>query len=150
MYGYLLVSIIPIAKRQGSNYTLSDDISRSNLTYKRYTHRGFNRGCTAAFFSVSQPGGCCNSNCPVEDLKLIGVGWNEENGFYTAEATGNVGTTWGLVKMDPFFGSMDIYGSPPEAQLPKMPGRSAGAVPLRWGMKLVLHVEWFSKNCISD
>jgi len=54
---------------------------------------GFNRGRTAAFFSVSQPGGCCNSNCPVEDLKLIGVGWNEENGFYTAEATGNVGTT---------------------------------------------------------
>lgn len=37
-----------------------------------------------------------------KDLKLIGVGWNEENGFYTAEA-----------------------------QLPKMPGRSAGAVPLR-------------------
>eukprot|EP00435_Cladocopium_sp_Y103_P010858 s2960_g2.t2 len=38
-----------------------------------------------------------------KDLKLIGVGWNEEDGFYTAEA-----------------------------QLPKMPGRSAGAVPLRW------------------
>lgn len=41
-----------------------------------------------------------------KDLKLIGVAWNEENGFYTAEA-----------------------------QLPKMPGRSAGAVPLRLSLK---------------
>jgi len=48
-----------------------------------------------------------------KDLKLIGVGWNEENGFYTAEA-----------------------------QLPKMPGRSAGAVPLRLSLKAQRNVAY--------
>lgn len=30
--------------------------------------------------------GLKQSSTHLQDLKLIGVGWNEENGFYTAEA----------------------------------------------------------------